>query len=66
MSEQVFKQLAENVRMVTLYIGVVGPARVKSTFVKKVMETIVLPNIAYEDERRRALGYETAKLAVWP
>ena len=55
MSEQVFKQLAERTNG-DVYIGVVGPVRVgKSTFVKKVMETIVLPNIAYEDERRRAL-----------
>lgn len=39
-----------------MYIGVVGPVRVgKSTFVKKVMESIVLPNILHEDDRRRAL-----------
>ncbi|WP_431029684.1 stage IV sporulation protein A [Lysinibacillus sp. LZ02] len=55
MSEQVFKQLAERTNG-DVYIGVVGPVRVgKSTFVKKVMEMIVLPNIAYEDERKRAL-----------
>lgn len=55
MSEQVFKQLAERTNG-DVYIGVVGPVRVgKSTFVKKVMEMVVLPNIEFDDERKRAL-----------
>lgn len=38
-----------------IYIGVVGPVRTgKSTFIKKFMESLVLPNIADSGERERA------------
>ena len=38
-----------------IYIGVVGPVRTgKSTFIKRFMETLVLPNIEGEYERQRA------------
>ena len=38
-----------------IYIGVVGPVRTgKSTFIKRFMDTIVLPNIENEDKRKRA------------
>lgn len=38
-----------------IYIGVVGPARTgKSTFIKRFMETMVLPNIADSYRRERA------------
>ena len=38
-----------------IYIGVVGPCRTgKSTFIKKFMETIVLPNIGDSLRRERA------------
>ncbi len=38
-----------------IYIGVVGPVRTgKSTFIKRFMETLVLPNIADENLRERA------------
>jgi len=38
-----------------VYIGVVGPVRAgKSTFIKKFMETLVLPEIKSEGERSRA------------
>ncbi|MFA6947651.1 MAG: stage IV sporulation protein A, partial [Eubacteriales bacterium] len=38
-----------------IYIGVVGPVRTgKSTFIKKFMEALVLPNIEGEYDRRRA------------
>ena len=38
-----------------IYIGVVGPVRTgKSTFIKKFMETLVLPNIEQDSERERA------------
>ncbi|MGF7185029.1 stage IV sporulation protein A [Desulfitispora alkaliphila] len=38
-----------------VYLGVVGPVRTgKSTFIKKFMETLVLPNIEEENERDRA------------
>ncbi len=38
-----------------IYIGVVGPVRSgKSSFIKKFMETLVIPNIADAEERMRA------------
>lgn len=38
-----------------IYIGVVGPVRCgKSTFIKKFMDTVVIPNIKDENERQRA------------
>ena len=38
-----------------IYIGVVGPVRTgKSTFIKKFMDTLVIPNIASEYQRDRA------------
>ena len=38
-----------------IYIGVVGPVRSgKSTFIKKFMETLVIPNIKNEYDRQRA------------
>lgn len=38
-----------------IYIGVVGPVRTgKSTFIKKFMETLVIPNIQNEYDRQRA------------
>ncbi len=39
-----------------IYIGVVGPVRTgKSTFIKKFMETLVLPNIADSYDRERTV-----------
>ena len=39
-----------------IYIGVVGPVRTgKSTFIKRFMELLVLPNIENEYKRERAL-----------
>ena len=39
-----------------VYIAVVGPVRIgKSTFVKKMLEHVIIPNLENEDERRRAL-----------
>lgn len=53
-SEAIFKDIAERTHG-DVYIGVVGPVRVgKSTFVKKVMEAVVLPNMLDEADRRRA------------
>lgn len=38
-----------------IYIGVVGPVRTgKSTFIKKFMEALVLPNITHAERRERA------------
>ena len=37
-----------------IYIGVVGPVRTgKSTFIKKVIENLVVPNIQDEYEKKR-------------
>ena len=39
-----------------IYLGVVGAVRTgKSSFIKKVIETIVVPNIEDENEKRRCL-----------
>ena len=39
-----------------IYIGVVGPVRTgKSTFIKRFMDTIVIPNIENENRRERAV-----------
>jgi len=39
-----------------IYIGVVGPVRTgKSTFIKKFMDTLVLPNIESDFQRERAM-----------
>ncbi|MBR6792255.1 MAG: stage IV sporulation protein A [Ruminococcus sp.] len=39
-----------------IYIGVVGPVRTgKSTFIKRFMETLVIPNISSEFKRERAV-----------
>lgn len=39
-----------------IYIGVVGPVRTgKSTFIKRFMDTLVLPNIEAQSVRERAV-----------
>lgn len=39
-----------------IYIGVVGPVRSgKSTFIKKFMDTLVIPNISDEVQKERAI-----------
>ncbi len=39
-----------------IYIGVVGPVRTgKSTFIKRFMETLVLPNISDDYVRERSV-----------
>lgn len=39
-----------------IYIGIVGPVRTgKSTFIKKFMDNLVIPNIDDESERKRAV-----------
>ena len=44
----IYKDIAERTQG-DIYIGVVGPVRTgKSTFIKKFMENIVLPNIQNE------------------
>jgi stage IV sporulation protein A len=51
----IFKDIAERTGG-DIYLGVVGAVRTgKSTFIKRFMETVVLPNIALESERIRAI-----------
>ena len=50
----IYKDIAART-MGNIYIGVVGPVRTgKSTFIKRFMETMVLPAIAEENDRIRA------------
>lgn len=50
----IFKDIAERTGG-DIYIGVVGPVRTgKSTFIKRFMEAVVIPNISSELERVRA------------
>ncbi|MXO79303.1 stage IV sporulation protein A, partial [Paenibacillus sp. OT2-17] len=51
----IFKDIAERTGG-DIYLGVVGAVRTgKSTFIKRFMETIVLPNITSEADRARAV-----------
>ena len=53
------KELLKNIGGRTnndIYFGVVGPVRTgKSTFIKKFMESVVLPCIDNEDDKRRTV-----------
>lgn len=50
----IFKDIAERTGG-DIYLGVVGAVRTgKSTFIKKFMELVVLPNISNEADRARA------------
>ena len=50
----IYKDIAERTAN-TFYLGVIGPVRTgKSTFIKKFMEALVIPNIRDENERERA------------
>ena len=38
-----------------IYLGIVGPVRTgKSTFIKRFMDTLVIPNISSAEQRERA------------
>lgn len=51
----IFKDIAERTGG-DIYLGVVGAVRTgKSTFIKRFMETVVLPNITNESDRVRAI-----------
>lgn len=51
----IFRDIAERTGG-DIYLGVVGAVRTgKSTFIKRFMESVVLPNIGNESERARAL-----------
>ena len=52
---QVYQQLRARTHG-EIYIGVVGPVRTgKSTFIKKFMDTVVIPHISDPDQRERAV-----------
>ena len=54
MNTSIYRDIAERTGG-NIYIGVVGPVRTgKSTFIKKFMETLVLPNITDPYDRERA------------
>ena len=51
----IFKDIAERTGG-DIYLGVVGAVRTgKSTFIKRFMETVVLPNITNDADRVRAI-----------
>ncbi len=51
---EIYKDIAQRCDS-NIYIGVVGPVRTgKSTFIKRFMETLVLPNIEDSNAQRRA------------
>ena len=53
-SQNIYKDIARRTGG-DIYIGVVGPVRTgKSTFIKRFMETMVLPNISEEYSKERA------------
>ena len=55
MAKDIYKSIAERTGG-DIYIGVVGPVRTgKSTFIKRFMESLVIPNIKSEFMRERAL-----------
>ena len=53
------QEIIKNIALRTggdIYLGVVGAVRTgKSTFIKKVLETLIIPNISDEFEKKRAL-----------
>ncbi len=54
MNNSIYKDIAERTDG-NIYVGVVGPVRTgKSTFIKKFMEELILPNIENEYDRERA------------
>ena len=56
MELDIYKDIASRTQG-DIYIGVVGPVRTgKSTFIKRVMDLFVLPNIENEFKRERAIN----------
>lgn len=54
MNQQIYSDIALRTQG-DIYIGVVGPVRTgKSTFIKRFMDTMVIPNIDGEYQRERA------------
>ena len=60
MGNSIYRDIAERTKG-SVYIGVIGPVRTgKSTFIKRFMDTIVIPNMDgdFEKERRSQLQAE--------
>ncbi len=54
MPETIYKDISERTGG-DIYVGVVGPVRTgKSTFIRRFMETAVLPNLSDENDKKRA------------
>jgi stage IV sporulation protein A len=55
MDRNIYEDIAQRTQG-NIYIGVVGPVRTgKSTFIKRFMEEMVIPNIEEESKRQRAI-----------
>ena len=55
MNKDIYSDIAERTDG-DIYIGIVGPVRTgKSTFIKRFMESLVIPNIDSEFKRERAV-----------
>ena len=55
MDRNIYEDIAQRTQG-NIYIGVVGPVRTgKSTFIKRFMEEMVIPNIEDENKRQRAI-----------
>lgn len=60
--QSIYQSLAE--RAGNIYIGVVGPVRTgKSTFIRKFMETLAIPNMTDEEARRRTIDEQPQSAA---
>ena len=56
MNEDIIQEVAKRTKG-EIYLGVVGAVRTgKSTFIRKFMENMVIPNIIDEEERKRTTG----------
>ena len=59
MGNSIYRDIAERTKG-SVYIGVIGPVRTgKSTFIKRFMDTIVIPNMDGDFEKERALDKNT-------
>ena len=55
MGNSIYQDIAERTKG-SVYIGVIGPVRTgKSTFIKRFMDTIVIPNMDQDFEKERAI-----------
>ena len=55
MGNSIYRDIAERTKG-SVYIGVIGPVRTgKSTFIKRFMDTIVIPNMDGDFEKERAI-----------